>query len=155
MISLNQPHSIAVGQQIPLPHLAFHDEPHGAAQSMKGYQAMTIRSKLASLALLAAVGMTAVAGNATAASRDGLDRRVIVTNNSNYTITNFYGSYRDTDSWEKDILGRDVLYPGESILVDFTDGTGYCIFDMRAVYEGGYENVLWHVNVCEESSVTF
>ena len=83
------------------------------------------------------------------------DRRVEIINNTGFTITHFYGSNKKTDSWEEDILGDDVLYSGQSVVIDFDDGTGYCVFDFRAVFEDGDEIVDNGINVCETGTFTY
>lgn len=84
-----------------------------------------------------------------------LDRRVHIVNNTGYTMVQFYGSNQGTDDWEEDILGTDVLPSGYSVVIDFDDGTGYCIFDFKAVFEDGDEVVDFGNNVCELSTFTY
>ncbi len=90
-----------------------------------------------------------------AASASALDRRVTIINNTGYTMVQFYGSYRDTDSWQEDILGSDVMPAGTSWNVNFNDGTGYCIFDFKAVFSNGEELTDFGINVCEVGRFTY
>lgn len=83
------------------------------------------------------------------------DRRVRVINETRYTITHLYGSNVGTDSWEEDILGNDVLLPGQSVIVNFDDGTGYCKFDFMARFEDGDTAIKQNVDVCRISSFRF
>lgn len=83
------------------------------------------------------------------------DRRVEIINKSGYTITNFYGSNTGSDSWEEDILGKDMLPPGESVVINFDDSSGYCMFDFRAVFEDGDEVVDEKIDVCKIGSFTY
>lgn len=91
-----------------------------------------------------------VAGPAAAA-----DRRVQIVNNTGFTMVEFYGSNKGSQSWEEDILGQDVLEDGQSVVINFNDESGYCKFDFRAVFEDGDEVVEAGVNVCEIGSFTF
>ncbi len=84
-----------------------------------------------------------------------LDRRVTIINNTGYTIVNFFGSNTGTNSWEEDILGRDVLPSGSSVVVNFNDGTGYCMFDFLAIFDDGEQLVRERVNICEISTFTY
>ena len=84
-----------------------------------------------------------------------LDRRVRIINNTGYTMVAFYGSNQGTDSWEEDILGNDVLPSGTSVMINFDDGSGYCIFDFKAVFEDGDELTDFGNNVCELSTFTY
>lgn len=90
-----------------------------------------------------------IAGLADSASADNLDRRVRIVNNTGFTIVRFYGSHTDADSWQEDIFGNDILPSGNSIVVNFDDGTGYCIFDFRAEFDDGDVLEKFGVNVCE------
>lgn len=82
------------------------------------------------------------------------DRRVEVINNTGYTIVEFYGSNTGTTDWEEDILGVDVLPPGDSVLIDFNDGSDYCMFDMKIVFEDGDVLLEEGLDTCTTESFT-
>lgn len=86
---------------------------------------------------------------------EAADRRVRIVNNTGYTIVEFYGSNKGSDSWEEDIWGSDVLPSGSSFRVNFDDGTGYCIFDFKAVFSDGDVLERRGINVCEISTYTY
>lgn len=92
---------------------------------------------------------------AVAAPAAALDRRVTIINNTGYTIVNFFGSNTGTSSWEEDILGNDVLPSGSSVVVNFNDGTGYCMFDFLAIFDDGEQLIKEGVNICEISTFTY
>lgn len=79
---------------------------------------------------------------------DGYNRNVLIVNQTNRTIWRFYGSNVGTSSWEEDILGSSVLPAGQSVMIDFTDGTGYCNFDFKIEFQGGATIEDYNVNVC-------
>lgn len=83
------------------------------------------------------------------------DRKVTIINDTGYDIVEFYGSQVDAQTWEEDILGSDVLSAGSSVDINFDDGTGYCMFDFRAVFEDGDELVRKGINVCEVGSYRY
>jgi uncharacterized protein (DUF2147 family) len=91
----------------------------------------------------------------TALPAAALDRRVTVINNTGYTIVNFFGSNTGTSSWEEDILGNDVLPSGSSVVINFDDGTGYCMFDFLAIFDDGEQLIREGVNICEISTFTY
>lgn len=78
-----------------------------------------------------------------------LDRRVRINNHSSYDIIEFYASNKGTNSWQEDILGRNILPAGTSVVINIDDGSGYCKFDFLAVFEDGEELVKYNNNVCE------
>ena len=45
---------------------------------------------------------------------------VTVVNDTGVDIYELYASTVDVDDWEEDILGTDILYAGESFVIDFT-----------------------------------
>jgi hypothetical protein len=84
-----------------------------------------------------------------AAPAAALDRRVVIVNDTSFDIIEFYGSNTGTNNWEEDILDDDILSAGESVRINFDDGTGYCMYDFRAVFEDGDVLVRERINVCE------
>ena len=86
------------------------------------------------------LGLSAIA---LAACEDGTtttsstNKRVTIINNSSAAITRFYGSNAGVDIWQEDILGSDILPAGSSVSINFDDGSGYCTFDFKAVFEDG------------------
>ncbi|MFP9138068.1 hypothetical protein ACLI1C_12895 [Devosia sp. XGJD_8] len=84
-----------------------------------------------------------------------LDRRVQINNNSSYNIMEFYASNTGSKSWEEDILGKDILPSGSSVMINIDDGSGYCKYDFLAVFEDGDEVISADNNVCELSQFNF
>ena len=84
-----------------------------------------------------------------------LNRVLTIVNDTRYVIVEFYGSNKGSTSWEEDILGYDVLGSYDSLNINFDDGTGYCIFDFKAVFDDGDEVVTKGVNVCEIPTFTY
>jgi hypothetical protein len=83
------------------------------------------------------------------------DRRVDIVNASGYTITNFFASTVDQDSWEEDMLDNDTLKNGETLEADIDDGTNACLYDFKAVFSDGTVLVRRKINVCEIGTFTF
>ncbi|MBI4225477.1 MAG: hypothetical protein HY617_04110 [Candidatus Sungbacteria bacterium] len=85
---------------------------------------------------------------------DSHDRHVLVINRTSYTMVRFHASNRSRGGWEEDILGNDVLRPGYQVRVNIDDGSGYCRYDFRAVFNNGQEIVRYDVDVCRVSKWT-
>ncbi len=98
------------------------------------------------IARIFAVAALAVSFSAPAAA---LDRWVVIVNETRYDIVEFYGSHVDARTWQEDILGNRILRAGDSVRVNFDDGTGYCMFDFRAVFSDGDVLIRERINVCE------
>lgn len=118
---------------------------------------MSFQTKSAVFALIASVGLTACVDEqvSSGASNVGLNRNVLIDNQTGQTIWRFYGSRVSTNSWEEDILGSNVLPNGRAINIDFDDGTGSCNFDMKAEFQDGSSIEQFDVNVCTATRVTF
>jgi hypothetical protein len=93
---------------------------------------------------LAVAIAAAVAGNA-----EAFDRRMRIVNDSHHDITAFYASNVSARDWGDSMLGNDILPAGGSIVLNFDDGSGYCRFRFRAVFDDGAELQRASVNVCE------
>ena len=53
-------------------------------------------------------------------SKEQLEFNLTVVNNTGVDIYRLYASETNTDNWEEDILGDDILYAGEQFLIVFT-----------------------------------
>jgi len=74
------------------------------------------------------------------------DYYVEITNKTGYTIMYMYVSPDNSDSWEEDVLGEDVLPSGKTQRVNLT-GYKSPIFDIRLVDEDGDKYTFWDVDV--------
>ena len=83
------------------------------------------------------------------------NRKMDIVNKSGKTITHFYASNSGTSSWEEDILGKDTLDDGEEVEINFSDGTGACKFDFKAVFDDGSSRVREGIDVCAASTYTY
>ncbi len=78
-----------------------------------------------------------------------IDRNVRIVNDSSHGIVEFYGVNVGVRSWPESLLGEDMLPPGAARVFSFEDGSGYCRFRFRAVFEDGVDLVRESINVCE------
>lgn len=75
-------------------------------------------------------------------------------NKTGRVLREFYASPPSTDDWEEDILGQDVLNPGESTEITIDDGREDCLYDFKGVFEAGNgvgagSLIQSKVNVCD------
>ena len=80
------------------------------------------------------------------------DRRIKLINESSSTIVEFHASNAGRSGFEEDILGKRVVGPGASIVINLDDGSGYCKFDFLTVMRGGQKIIKRNVNICEVST---
>ena len=109
-------------------------------------------SKMIRGLVVAAAAAATLAASATSAAAS--DRRVTVVNDTNHTLTNLYASSVSDGRYHGDWLGRSVLRPGESIVVDFDDGTGACLMDVKGVFSDN-TYVTNRYDVCRGSEMDF
>ena len=76
-------------------------------------------------------------------------------NGTDKVMTEFYASPPSTSDWEDDILGVDVLNPGDSITIKIDDGREDCNYDFRAVFEDGTESVDTGEKICSGEEYTY
>jgi hypothetical protein len=83
-------------------------------------------------------------------------RDFTLVNDSTVVIREAYVSSSAKDSWDEDVLGNDVLRPGNRVNVTFTGFTpGDCSYDIKVVGMGGETGFLWAVDLCSTAIVTF
>lgn len=82
-------------------------------------------------------------------STDSHNRRVRIHNETGWTMTRFYASDSRAEQWEEDVLVSAVIAPGGNAVIDIDDGSGTCVYDLRAEFANGQHLVRRRVNVCE------
>jgi hypothetical protein len=83
------------------------------------------------------------------AQGDGLNREMYLVNRSDSSIIGFYASNIGTNSWEENILSGEELDPGYRVRMNLDDGTGYCRFDFKTVFQDGSYVIRRNVDVCQ------
>lgn len=114
---------------------------------------MTKRLSFASLALVAVLSFMAMTAHRTLAD----ERDFTLINNSSVVLARVYVSPADVDDWQEDVLGQDVLNPGDSVNIHFSpnDGSDTCLYDIRVDGQGGEQGVLYKIDLCSTGTVTF
>src|SRR2546425_4427500 len=112
---------------------------------------MTRRTLRRLVALTSALLMTGVMSTAALADK----RDFNLNNNSDYVISHAYVSSSTDPDWGDDILGKDVLNPGEVWQVGFDRGDdSTCVWDVKVVTQEGFELKMPQINLCSVSDVT-
>ena len=78
-----------------------------------------------------------------------------LSNDTSVTLWELYMSPSNVNSWEEDILGANVLGPGETTNVIIADGRADCIYDIRGVFADGDVVEDWGVDLCDVGSYSF
>ncbi len=105
--------------------------------------------------LIRACVLAAITVLALSPAASALDRRVRIHNQTSFDMYYFYASNTDASTWEEDIFGSSILPAGRYVTINIDDGTGYCLFDFKAVFSDGDEVVSWRNNVCELADFYF
>jgi len=96
-------------------------------------------------ALIGALAIVALSGQAALAD----PRDFTLENDSLSYVTHVYVSPSSSDSWGNDVLGLDVLPPGESVDITFDANIGRtCIYDLLVVTETGSRTRKNRENLC-------
>lgn len=98
--------------------------------------------------IAAALAATAWAATAWAATQD-----FVIVNKTGYPIEQVYVSASKEESWEEDVLGRDILPNRERVKIEFDGEADACLFDLKVVY-ADEETAEWAgINLCQVSTV--
>lgn len=82
---------------------------------------------------------------------DGRDREVVFVNfETGVIIVALYAVNTRTEGWgENMIVGRQVL-PQQVAFIEFEDGSGDCVFNLKAVTSDGKEYIRRRVDICRD-----
>ena len=78
-----------------------------------------------------------------------------LSNNTSVVLMELYVSPSDSDNWEEDVLGNDVVMPSESGDVIIADGLSTCMYDILGVFEDGDEVEDYEIDLCELGAYAF
>ncbi len=92
---------------------------------------------------------------ASAISASAENRWMSISNQTGVTMMEFYASNQGSNSWGRDWLGSQVLESGYYQDMNFDDGSGYCMWDFKAIFADGDSVESRGVNVCVESQWVF
>jgi hypothetical protein len=74
-------------------------------------------------------------------------------NNSGATVYRLYSSPTHNGSWEQDLLGTSVLYPGQGLDV-IIHNVANCYYDVLIEWESGYQEVdTWDICAHNQYSI--
>jgi hypothetical protein len=83
-------------------------------------------------------------------------RDFTLVNGSGVTIDEVYVGALNRADWGADILGQDVLPPGESVVITFAGfAPDDCLYDILLIDAERNGSELNQVNLCETDTVTF
>lgn len=81
------------------------------------------------------------------------DQDFTLVNRTGYEISEVYVSATNTDDWEEDILGRDVLPDGDRVDISFSRKEGACFWDLKVIYTDKTSAEWDGFNLCEVSKI--
>ena len=105
------------------------------------------------LALILAIGLAACASDDNGGGGGGGgggDSSLTINNDSSYSLIGIYLSPTTSVSWGNDLLGSEILIPGEVFEVSGIDCDTY---DIRVVDEDNDECILDAVDLCLDNAV--
>lgn len=77
-------------------------------------------------------------------------------NDSGLEIREIYVSTVQTNHWEEDVLGKNILPSGAKVDINFaSEALGSCYYDIRVITAEQEEATQGNVNLCQVSTVVF
>ena len=77
-----------------------------------------------------------------------------LTNRTGYVISEVYVSPVNTNDWEEDVLGRDVLSDGEAVDITFSPRENICDYDIKVIYDDKDEAEWEDFDLCTVSKIS-
>jgi hypothetical protein len=81
-------------------------------------------------------------------SASAYDRRIKVINNTGYAMTGLYASNTSKRNWNYNMLQNGGIAPGDFVIADVDEGSGFCMYDLLAVFEDGTRVPRYQVDAC-------
>ncbi|MEH6698485.1 MAG: hypothetical protein V7672_07290 [Brevundimonas sp.] len=88
-------------------------------------------------------------------SNDGQNRRVRVHNQTGWTIVSLYATDPTRTDWRGDLLTPEALATGDSAVIDVDNGSGACVYVVRAEFSNGERLERVGINVCRIADYYF
>jgi len=107
---------------------------------------MTIRTVLVAAAVAAAFAVTPAFAEDVVFTLD---------NQSSGAVNELYVSALDSNSWEEDILGQDVLESGQQATITISNADDTCEWDVRLVYDDGSVTDERGIDLCNLENGTY
>ncbi len=82
------------------------------------------------------------------------DQDFTLVNKTGFDIHSVYVSPHNTDEWEEDVLGKDVLSDGDQVEIKFSRTAKGKIWDLKVSDQDGKGYVWENINLREVSKVT-
>jgi hypothetical protein len=105
---------------------------------------------------LSALGFGAIAAIALSASSafaEGREMRIV--NQTGFEIVEFFSLHKGEVDWGEDQLMGSPIGGDDERLIDLDDGSGYCLFSFRVIFDDGEELVSEDINVCDLTTFTY
>lgn len=99
-------------------------------------------------ASLGLAGLTGAAPTPQGQSGDGQNRRVRIHNQTGVALQTLQAADVRTGTFGPDLLGGTPVASGASVPVTIDDGSGGCLYDLRAGLAGGQTLLRENINVC-------
>jgi hypothetical protein len=112
---------------------------------------MIARRPFTAALMAAALGLAGFAGTIPAPegqSSDGQNRRVRIHNQTGVVLQTLRAADVRTGTFGADLLGGTPVASGASTPVTIDDGSGGCLYDLRAELAGGQTLLRENINVC-------
>lgn len=98
--------------------------------------------------LLACVSLTATATFA-------MDRQMEIVNETGFEIVAFFSHRKGEELWSDNMIPESPIGGEDSRMLSFEDGSGYCMYSFKVVFDDGEELISEDINICDLPSFTY
>lgn len=76
-------------------------------------------------------------------------------NKTGYELNSVFVSPSNSEDWDEDVLGKDVLEDGGTADIEFHRSENTCKWDLKVVYTVDSSSAVWHeIDLCSVSKIT-
>ncbi len=84
---------------------------------------------------------------------DGREMQIV--NQTGFEIVEFFRAHKDAADWGEELLMGEAIGGYAERLLDLEDGSGYCLYSFRVIFDDGEELISEDINICDLPTFTY
>ena len=83
------------------------------------------------------------------------ERQMEIVNQTGFEIIEFFSHRKGLEDWGVNLISEAPIGGYDARVFDFNDGSGYCLYSFKVVFNDGEALVSEDVNICDLPSFTY